>query len=334
MQFRFLPKAVILVMFLFVGAELANAQLIPNLGTSRSGTSGFQFLKIGVDARSAGMGSSNVADAKDGSSLFWNPALAVQMDKNEVFNGYTRYFADINLNYLSYTQQFNGYAIGGSFTLLDSGEMDETTEFNPFGTGRTFRTVHMAAGLTFSQELTSLFSYGITLKYLDERIEEVSVQTAVIDVGFFYRVGDTGLRFAVGVNNFGFDANPHGETTRLTLNGSKTEDDFERISPPTTFILGTAYDVYSDNGMNAVLTASVTNPSDNAETLNIGGELEYLNRFFLRAGYEFGADEYYLPSLGAGFMFPYAGRALNIDYAFSTRERLGALHRIALKFNF
>ncbi|HBQ59637.1 MAG TPA: hypothetical protein DD671_08440, partial [Balneolaceae bacterium] len=61
----------------FIGAllvmsqpEVTNAQgVFPSLGGSRSGTSGFQFLKINVDARSSALGGSNVADAMDGSAL-------------------------------------------------------------------------------------------------------------------------------------------------------------------------------------------------------------------------------------------------------------------------
>ncbi len=316
-------------------AETAMAQrgIIPSLGGARSGTSGFQFLKIMPDARSAGLGGSAVADITDGSSLYWNPALAVQMESSQFMISHTAYFVDISMNYASYVHQFRNMAFGGSILFLDSGDMNETTEFNPTGTGRTFRTVHMAAGLSFSQELTSLFSYGVTAKYLNERIEEIETSTVVLDLGFFYRVGDTGLRFAVGLNNFGTDASPSGETRRMTLDGEVIEDEFEKISPPTTFIIGAAYDTWSNDNFDLVLTGQLTNPSDNAEQFSLGAELTYLNQFYLRTGYQFGVDEVQWPSFGAGFNLPVLNYSLGVDYGFSTRERLGSLHRIALKFN-
>lgn len=315
--------------------EKGNAQsIIPSLGDSRSGTSGFQFLKINVDARSAGMGGSNAADAMDGSALFWNPALASQVEQSQVTLGHTAYFADISLNNLAYIHKMGRIALGGSLVYLDSGEMIETNEFNPFGTGRTFRTIHMAAGLTFSQELTSLFSYGVSLKYLDERIEEIQSRTAVVDVGFFYRVGETGLRFAIGLNNFWpVDATPTGETERQTLEGRVTEDEFESISPPATFIIGTAYDLLQTNDIRIVITGQITNPSDNAERLNFGTEFQYLDMFFVRTGYEHGMDEVQMPNFGAGFKVPFGQRSINLDYGFSTRERLGSMHRLTFKFN-
>jgi len=312
---------------------LAQRSIIPSLGSARSGTSGYQFLKINVDARSSSMGGSNVADAMDGSSLYLNPALAVQLDHNQLYLSHTAYFAGIDLNYLSYIHKIGSIALGGSLMYLDSGVMDETNEFNPFGTGRTFRTVHMAAGFTFSQELTTLFSYGVTMKYLDERIEELQAQTVVLDVGFFYRVGTTGLRFAIGLNNFGLDATPEGETIRNTLEGEIIETEFESVSPPTTFSIGAAYDAYRSDNINVLVTGQVTNPSDNAERFSLGSELTYLNQFFIRTGYEFGVDEAKLPSFGVGFKLPFAGYSAAIDYGFSTRDRLGSLHRIALKFN-
>jgi hypothetical protein len=331
-----LIKYVLFVLILCItSTEQLHAQrsIIPSLGNSRSGTSGFQFLKINVDARSAGMGGSNIADAMDGASLYLNPALAVQIDQNQFYLGHTAYFADIDLNYASYIHKYRNYAIGAGLMYLDSGVMNETNEFNPFGTGRTFRTVHLAASLTFSQELTSLFSYGVSLKYLDERIEEVQAQTIVFDIGFFYRVGDSGLRFAIGLNNFGLDADPSGETVRRTLEGDKVETDFERVSPPTTFSIGAAYDAYSNDNFDVIVTGAVINPSDNAERLSFGTEVAYLKQFFIRTGYEFGVDEAILPSFGVGFKVPVMKYSVGLDYGFTTRERLGSLHRIALKFN-
>lgn len=330
----FKPVLLLLVFCIFSSEQLhAQKSIIPSLGNSRSGTSGFQFLKINVDARSAGMGGSNVADAMDGASLYLNPALAVQASQNQFYLGHTAYFADIDLNYASYIHKYRNYAVGAALMYLDSGVMNETNEFNPFGTGRTFRTVHMAASLTFSQELTSLFSYGVTLKYLDERIEEIQAQTIVFDVGFFYKVGDSGLRFAIGLNNFGLDADPSGETVRRTLEGEVVEKDFERVSPPTTFSIGAAYDAFSNESFDVIVTGAVINPSDNAERLSLGTEVVYLKQFFLRTGYEFGVDEAILPSFGVGFNVPIMKYSVGLDYGFTTRERLGSLHRIALKFN-
>lgn len=327
--------AINLLVLVTLYQPVATAQsLIPSFGSARSGTSGFQFVKVAVDPRSAGMGFSNVADAKDATSLYWNPALAAQADQSEVMLAHTAYFADISMEYLALIQKYKSFTFGGSLHYLNSGEMNETTEFDQWGTGRTFRTIHLAAGLTASHKITDLFSYGLTVKYLVEKIEEVQVNSAAIDFGFFYKVSDTGLRFAVSLSNFGFDATPTGETNRPSLEGEVTEDDFEDVPLPTRFIIAAAYDVYESEDLKVLLTGQITNPSDNAEQFSVGGEFAYLDRFFVRTGYQFGYKEVQLPSLGAGFSFPLGGNNIFADYSFSPYDRLGTLHRLALRFTF
>lgn len=321
--------------FFLLSENKVNAQsLIPSFGSARSGTSGFQFTKIAIDPRSSGMGLSNVADAKDASSLYWNPALAAQAEKSELMIGHTQYFADISMEYAAYIHKYKNLTFGGSVQYLNSGEMEETTEFAQTGTGRTFRTIHMAAGLTASHKITDLFSYGLTVKYLTERIEEITINSAAIDFGFFYQVGETGLRFSVGLNNFGFDAAPSGETVRPTLEGEVTEDEFEDIPLPTRFIIAAAYDVYENDNFKAILTGQISNPSDNAEQFSLGGEIAYMDQFFLRTGYQFGYREIELPSFGTGFKVPISNINLYADYSFNPFERLGSLHRIGLRFTF
>lgn len=314
--------------------EVKSQSLLPSFGDARSGTSGFQFIKISVDPRSAGMGLSNVADAKDASSLYWNPALAAQAPKSELMISHTEYFADISMEYIGYIQRYKSFTFGGSLQYLNSGEMEETTEFEQMGTGRTFSTVHLSAGLTASHRITELFSYGLTLKYLTERLEEVQVNTAAVDFGFFYRVGETGLRFSVGLNNFGLDATPTGETVHQTTEGEVVEDEFEDTPLPTRFIIATAFDAYENENLKLIVTGQITNPSDNAEKFSIGSELQFLDQFFVRTGYQFGYKEVALPSFGAGVKLPFAGKNIKADYSFSSFERLGALHRLGLRFSF
>src|SRR5690554_5321571 len=124
---RLLLKSLFVVLILLVAlSESMHAQSIfPSLGGSRSGTSGFQFLKINVDARSAGMASSNIADVTDGSALYFNPALAIQVPSSQVYLSHTAYFDQISLNYASYIHKFNNIALGASLIYLDSGEMEE-----------------------------------------------------------------------------------------------------------------------------------------------------------------------------------------------------------------
>ena len=320
------------VLFVLICSSIFSNVIGQSFGQDRAGTEGFQFTKIAVDPRSAAMGNSNMADAIDGSSLYWNPALAGRLQGSNIMIGHTAYFADINLDYFSYIQNIGDFAIGGSIQYLNSGDIIETTEYQPLGTGRNFSTQHLAAGLSGAHQVTDLFSYGITLKFMMENIEEVSYSTGAIDFGFHYLVGNTGLRFAVGINNFGLDAAPSGSTTQLSLSGTKDTEPEVYSSLPTRFHIGAAYDLIETEQYKLILTGQITNPSDNAEQFNIGAEYSFMSQFFIRTGYEFGIEERKIPSLGGGVKVKVGNTVLKADYAYTLYERLGEIHRIAISF--
>lgn len=327
---------IIIVSILFLSGTLgvSNAWAQSSFGEDRAGTEGFQFTKIAIDPRSAAMGNSNMADAMDGSSLYWNPALAARVPASNVMLSHTSYFADINVDYVSYIHKMNQFIIGGSIQYLNSGDIKETTEYEPLGTGREFSTHHFAIGLSGAHKVTDLFSYGITLKFLMEKIVDIEYKSGAIDFGFSYLVGATGLRFAVGINNFGLDASPSG-----TIRYENPSSGVEEIEPntksslPTRFHIGAAYDAFETEASKLVLTAQITNPSDNAEQVSVGAEYAFMKQFFLRGGYEFGVEERKIPSFGAGIELPVLNKVIKADYSYSTYERLGDIHRIAISFS-
>lgn len=336
--FIFLMLLVLLPLFVLVPLpQDASAQsILPSLGRDRSGLSGFQFTKINVDARSAAMGSSTMADATGASSLYWNPAMASVSDESEVMMAHTAYFADIPMNYLAGFYLRNGLAIGASIHSLSSGEMDVTTEFSPEGTGQTFKTSHYSIGLTASQQLTESFSYGLTLRYLNEDLFDISYPTFGIDFGFFYRITGTGIRFGVAISNFGVDAKASGTLLRPDIDGGGNlieETDLQTMLLPTRFSIGAAFDVLKSAPHTLLLTTQVTNPSDNAEQFSFGLEYGFLERVFLRTGYSFGVEEARFPSVGAGVTTPLSGNRLTIDYAYNSFERLGPVHRMSLRIS-
>jgi len=326
------------VAFPFFGSA-ASAQVLPAFGEDRSGTSGFQFLKVPVDARGAALSGTVAATADDASALYWNPALAAR-GGTQVGLATARYVADVALHYAAGFTEINTpigpTTIGLSLQALDSGEMDVTTEFSgPDGTGETFRLVDVALGLTVAQSLTDLFSYGVTGKYVRESVADVVSQAGLLDLGVAYRVGDTGVRLGVSIRNFGFQVTPGGEISRVGLDGEVVVEDFDGIDPPTTFLLGVSYAPLRAFGAaegphDLTVSGQLTNPNDNAERFNLGAEYIWNETLALRAGYEFGLEEASAPSFGAGIIVPGLGPDLRVDYGFNRFDRLGNIHRIGL----
>ena len=94
-----MKKCRYLILLIFIH-QLTYAQLFPNLGGQRVGTSAAQFLKIGVGPRAEAMGQAYIAIANDAEALFYNPAGISQFEKNEVFFSNTQWVVDIQLEYL------------------------------------------------------------------------------------------------------------------------------------------------------------------------------------------------------------------------------------------
>lgn len=331
--------SLILLMLLVLTPPEARAQLIPAFGNDRAGTSGFQFLKIPVDARAAALGETVAANAFDASSLYWNPALAAQVEGMQIGFSHTEYFADVSVDYLAavYHLQRFGLTIGLSAQTLNSGDMDVTTEFQQGGTGETFRFMDVAAGLTVAQELTDLFSYGVTAKWIHESVAGLTANSAVMDLGVFYRVGDTGAQMAVAIRNFGLDAALQGSIERTVLGGSgvEVEDEFESMTPPTMFSLGLTYNLLRNHPSSRLMVSGqLNNPNDNAENFNVGAEYIWSDLLLLRAGYRFGVEEFDLPSFGVGIHLPsVSGLRPRFDYGFNRLEKLGAVHRLGLNLS-
>lgn len=316
----------------------ARAQLLPAMGGERAGTSGFQFLKIPVDARSAALGQAIVATGNDVSALYWNPALAAWSPGLQAGLHHTAYYVDVTLDYAGVIWPVPGtnMTLGASLQTLDSGEMDVTTEFQPFGTGQTFRLIDVAAGLSFAQRLTDLFSYGVTSRFVRESVAGLSATTVVFDLGFRYAVGTTGLTMAVALRNFGLDGRPSGSLSRPVIADPPVavEEDFETLTPPTSFHLGVAYDVLPAGPEHALqVSAQLDNPNDNAETWSMGVEYGWRDLLYLRTGYRFGIEEYTTPSAGVGVQIPVTGTLLRFDYGFGRLERLGTVHRVGLNLS-
>lgn len=319
-----------------LSATTASAQLLPAFGTDRAGTVGFQFLKLPSDARSVGMGGAGVTTATDASSLYWNPALAAQGSGTNLAAGHVSYYDEglLSTNFVGVTHPVGSFTVGLSLQTMDSGAMDVTTETQPDGTGETFRFVDVGLGATVAQQLTDLFSYGLTARYVRESTAGIAAQSVAADIGIFYRVGSTGARMGVAIKNFGLDATPSGEIERELSDGSTvTETEFASITMPTTFLLGLSYDAFRRGDHALVTTAELSRPNDNAEALGLAAEYSFRDVMTLRAGTRFGAGEY-VGSAGASLALPVAGRRFGVDYGFSRFERLGNVHAIGLRLSF
>ena len=313
--------------------KFSSAQLLPKYGDSRSGTTGFQFLKIAPDARSVGMGEAFTAVVNDMSAVYWNPAGIAQLDSSIIHAqvGQTNYFSHINLQQIAIAKKIRpSVFLAAHLEYLSTGYMNVTTEFAPTGNGQQFNFSDLALGISMAKTLTDNFSFGFTAKYIREGIATVYTKNIVSDFGFQYNIGKGNTRFAVGVSNFGSPTSAGGSFTKLTFGGDATYKNFEKINVPSVFRLGVATDVIKKNNQLLTIAAQLNHPTDNNESVNVGVEYGWHKTLFGRMGYQFGTDESYLPSFGIGLLVKRKFGNIRFDYGFQAKKLLGVVHRISL----
>jgi len=312
-------------------ARRAEAQLIPVLGGQRAGTATAQFLKIGVGGRAVAMAESFVAVANDASALYWNPAGLVQFPKNELIFSHVEWPVEIRHEFIGYVHHLDeGNAVGLSATALHMDELEETTEFQPFGTGRFFSFGDVAVGLSYARKMTDRFSFGGTVKFMEETLAELKMRGVLVDIGTFYWTGFRTARFAIAVTNFGAQMKPQG---RLQRRDGTVVQGFQDFPPPITFKIGFATELINNAAQRLTTSLQLNHPNDNAENVNLGAEYWWNDRLALRGGYRVNVDEESF-ALGAGLKIPLASFELKVDYAYTAFGRLGSANRFALLLNF
>lgn len=307
------------------------AQLFPTLGGQRAGISALQFLKIGVGGRATAMADAFVAVANDASALYWNPAGLSQIENDQVMFLHNNWVVDISHEFLGAVYHLSMMdVVGVSFTSLHMEDMPVTTEFQPLGTGEYFKFGDISFGLTYSRKMTEQFSFGATVRYVEETLDKLKMRGVMIDLGTYYWTGLGSTRFAVAITNFGNEVSPDG---KVVLFGKREKKDWQSFSPPTMFRIGFAFEPYETEEHKVTTSVQLNHPNDNSENVSFGAEYTWKKLLSLRAGYKLNVDEQDF-TVGAGFNIPVSIADVTVDYSYVNFERLGSSHRFSLILGF
>ena len=308
------------------------SQIFSILGGERVGTSSATFLKIGVGARAEGMGGAFTAVADDPSTLYWNPAGAVQLSGNALMVNHNEWPADIKHEYIGLVYKMSrNSALGISAISLHMDDMEETTEYFPAGSGNYFTFGDVALALTWSMKMTVSFSYGVTGRYIREDLAGLTMDGYMVDLGTYYKTGFRDMTFTVVLANFGPNLRPGGSYMKLLENGDEVKSQYQSFPPPTIFRLGSAVSIYRSRMTSALISLQLNHPVDNAENITLGCEVKALKYLFFRGGYKINYDEE-KTSLGWGLEIPLSNYTLKLDYSYSDFGLLGEAHRFTFTF--
>lgn len=319
--------AILLVaVMLGVAAPAARAQT--SLGGQRAGTSSGTFLKIGVDARGVALGGAYVALVDGPFAPFYNPAGISKMRVPEAGFSYARWPADIGIFAFSFGRPWGdaGSALAVSAEYVGT-TLDETDEYHPLGTGRSFGYSDLLLGFSAARPFTDRLSIGVSAKFFREDLGSTVggpvTQSWLVDAGTCYLIGAMNGRLAISLLNFGPDLRPDG-AFYSSVKGDNVQ--YASFSPPTSFRIGLSLEPYHRGAHSVLVASEVVHVADNQEAFRGGLEYSYQGRYCARLGLDPSADAAKF-SAGLGVALPFAGSDMKIDYAYTDGGPLLAIHR-------
>jgi len=339
------------------GAGLAMAQQQGTQGSSagefrKVGAAGAQFLKIGVGARANGMAGAFSAIANDPTALFYNNAGIVDIDGYMGNFTYTQWFGGYSHNFIAGIIPISEkYRAGLSVTSFTSGPIPFTTVENENRLNTTYSITDVAIGGTLAEQLTDQFSFGVTVKYVQNGIGGMSASGILADVGTMYRF--RGVRLGFSVSNLGPQLQYSGADLNFRtdlireLQYQQVDASFlvNPYNAPISLKAGLVADLTSELlGMYEsdpnlavnkerehrwLLALDFETLSDVPEQLAIGTEYTWKDLLSLRAGYRFNQSAFGL-SGGVGIRYIGSGFDGMLDYSIQPTTTLGIVNRFSL----
>jgi hypothetical protein len=323
---------------------------------SKRGAAGGLEVLLPVGARGQALGGANLATTSGIEAIHWNPAGMGNINgAGEAIFSHTNYIADIGLSYGAIAINAEGFgAIGLSIKTVDFGNILETTENFPEGTGATFSPVFSVIGLTYSRMLTDRISVGATVKLISESIARTSASGLGFDAGVQYSFATDsplkGLRFAVALKNLGPTMQYNGADLERTVDIPDSDPNnvprplrfaSQAFELPSTLDLGISYD-YTVAGVNRFTVNTIfQNSNFGSDEYRAGIEYAFSEQIFLRGGYAYiptvqgeAISSIFGMSAGAGFNLDLGGMQVRVDYSYRDTELFLGTNTVAVQLNF
>jgi hypothetical protein len=220
---------------------------------------------------------------------------------------------DVKTDFLSISTSLNNFSFGVSVNITSVNDIPlRKVSGPPLG---TFDARNAAFGISGAYKIDQSLSFGMTAKYLYEKILVDEATGYAVDLGGFYQT-PWDVQLALVVNNL----------------GSMNALDKEASMLPTSIRAGGAYQlgIKSMNGNVTFATDVVSFTLENKSHMHFGTEFDYRNLIAVRFGYQTGYDA---KSFSTGIGIHYG--MLQLDYAFVPfKSDLGSTHTISLGFEF
>lgn len=312
------------------------------------GTAAAPFLGINIGGAASAMGGAFVSIARDASALYWNPGAISRIGSSHLTFTHTSWFVGTDYNWGAVVLNLDGVnAFGVNMAVLDYGEENVTTVQAPQGDGQRWNAQDLYAALSYGRNLTDRFSIGGSVKYIRQKIYNESATAFAVDIGLLYITRFNGMRLGVSISNFGsemkmdgkdlsqpYDLDPDNFGNNSTISAKLSTQSWPL---PLFYRVGVSMDVISVGQTALLVSTDAVVPSDNSTILNVGGEFNWNQIIFIRAGYKSllreDAEEGLTAGVGFKYFVPGIGSVL-LDYAYNDYGLLSEIHTLGFGFSF
>ncbi|MDI6780981.1 MAG: PorV/PorQ family protein [bacterium] len=268
----------------------------------KPGSTGSQFLKIGVGARPVAMGEAFCGLADDINALYWNPAGLTQLSKIESSLMHAEWLEGMRYEFVGYSQPLNDDVIGCSLVYFDYGDLIGR-DINDTPTGN-FGAYNLIGSLAYGMDYSPSLSLGINTKLIFQKHENEDALGICLDTGMLYKM--KALSFGAVLQNL-------GPKMRFVSKG---------FSLPLTLKIGAAYKLPVDG---LVMVLDMNKVIDNNSQVNAGVEWT-IRGFAIRCGINSTKELNKGICGGVGFKLG----DYDIDYAYVPFGDICNTHRVSL----
>jgi hypothetical protein len=279
------------------------------MAAGSAGTSGADFLELGVGSRPQGMAEAFTAQINDVHSMYYNPAGIATLKYPMLSVQHQELILDSRLEYVAGAFHLPVGTLGFSHTLFWVPPFDKVDI-----SGNTVGKVNFVNGAlqaTYGYSFGDV-SLGGSVKWIYQKIDELFVNSVAFDFGVLvgmYLISP----FDAPLRNFfiGFSVQNIGT--------------YAKNDPlPAIIRLGFMYKLTKWFSLNVDVTETVIRAEDLLDfthgfeenfRLNIGVEFTYLEILYLRGGYSFNNGPTYTVGLGVNFVIGNVSFAMDTSYA-------------------
>ncbi|MDD5303867.1 MAG: PorV/PorQ family protein [Elusimicrobia bacterium] len=306
-------------------------------GSTQRGTSGATFLKLGADARAAGMGGAVRAAVDDATAIYWNPAGLAGLRYRHATMTHGASYQSTFQDFIAYAQPVESPfarqtgrerdlrpdqlgTLGVAVLYQNSGSISEVD--NTGGpTGDRITPQDLAVFLAWGATISRGLDVGIGLKYVTSKIQGVA-STGAADLGARWRTwlpGEFPYALSLSVQNIGGQLKFHEFGDPL----------------PMIITVGQALKI----AKSVVVTLDVNAPRDRSVYPCFGLEWRVPMKQGLSAALRAGYDGRLNGNDSGGITGIAFGAGLGVqrfgfDYGWSPAGGLGSTHKLSLSYRF